>query len=83
MKLVDEDILKVNGRANTLSSKVKKVSLRFKEFDLKNKYKKREKQIYEGNIWNVKVDSRIQKLLVKLKEKQDMRISKENEQILA
>ena len=76
---MDESYFKVNKRYQELMTRVQKVSLRFKEFDLKSKFAKREKQLAEGAIWNNKVRTRIEKISKKLNEKSDLRLSEENE----
>ena len=55
-----------------------KSSSRFKEFDLRQKYNRREKELAEGTIWNTKVKNRIEKLQKKINEKSDYKLTEEN-----
>ena len=48
------------------------IGLRFNEFDLKNKYMKRLKQIDEGKNYRNKVKNRSGKMIKKLKEMGDL-----------
>ena len=55
---------------------------RFKEFDLKTKFNKRQKQCDEGRTLRKKIKNRSTKLVRKVLEKSDHRLNDENKRLI-
>ena len=89
MDKVVEEISKIEKRVakddkdvEDLVINVQKKAQRFKEFDLKNKLTKRQKQCEEGKVLKTKVKNRATKYVRKVLEKSDQRLSDQNKKFV-
>ena len=75
---LDEVSKRNSKKLSDLKVDMTKKELRFKEFDVAVKYKKREKECDTGRLLVKKVKNRSSKLLKKVLEKSDLILSEEN-----